>query len=303
MNEIKVCYTCDDNYAKYTCVSIASILKNASNDDNLTIYIISNNISEENKNKLENLKTIKDFRLKIITPTNDLFKDFQGIRTTDYLPIASFFRLKISSLITDIDKVIYIDPDTIVNKSLTELYNIDISNYYCGGILDIGYKRLGKKIGLKNNEFYINSGVLLINLEKWRREKAEEKFINYASENLDKITLGDQDLINKCFAGNILKLDGKWNVQVVNFCSRSDYTQNFNILHYTGGAKPWKFGSYIPLKKYYFKYLDLTTYDKPNKIWHIKSTIVGFFLYLKHRPLFILRPGFYKSIFSYILKK
>ena len=303
MNEINVCYTCDNNYAKYTGVSIASLLKNANNDDNLTIYIISNDISEENKNKIYKLTEIKNANIIFIKPEENQYKEFKDTKTTEYLPIASFFRLKIASLITDTNKIIYIDPDTIINTSLAELYKTDISNYYCGGILDIGYKRLGRKIDLKNNEIYVNSGVLLINLDKWRKERAEEKFIKYAKEYQSKISLGDQDLINICFAGEILELDKKWNVQVVNFCSRSLYTLNFGILHYTGKSKPWVFGSYMPFKKYYFESLNLTTWDKPNKNWIIKSNIIGFFLYLRHRPLFILRPGFYKSIYSYILKK
>lgn len=303
MNNIHICYTCDDNYAKYAGVSIASILYNANTDDNIFVYIISPDISDTNKEKIKNLNKIKNFDLKFIYPATEDFEEFQNIKTTDYLPIASFFRLKLASYIKDIDKVLYLDPDIVINKSLSELFNTDIQEYYCGGIPDVGYKKLGKRINLKGDEFYINSGVLLVNLKKWRDEEAEKQFINCAKEYHKIFVLGDQDIINKSFAGKILKINNKWNLQVINFCSRSDYSRHFNILHYTGGSKPWKFGSYIPLREHYFKYLDLTDWEKPDKMWHIKSKITGFFLYLKHRPLFIFRPGFFKAVFCYILNK
>lgn len=303
MKNINICYTCDNNYAVYTGVSIASILKNSKEDESLHFFIIESCISDENKQKILNLKKIKNFEITFIRVDESEFKEFTCIKTTNYLPAASFYRLKIPALVRNVDKILYLDPDTIVNKSLADLYDTDIENYIMGGVFDIGYKKLGKRIGLKGNEFYINSGVLLINLKKCREENFEEKLIQCAKENMDIFILGDQDLINKCYAGQILHLSGKWNVQVVNLCSRSDYSQNFNILHYTGGAKPWKSGSYIPLKKYYFEYLKYTDWESPDKLWHLKSNIKGAFLYLKHRPLFMFRPGFYKSLMGMILKK
>lgn len=303
MNNINICYTCDNNYAQYTGVSMSSILKNANKDDYIHFYIIGDNISEENKQKIDNLKEIKNCEITFIPLDKNQFKDFSKIKTTSYLTIASFFRLKLASLIQNEDKVIYLDPDTIITTSLADLFNTDINEYYCGGVADIGDKRLAKRIKLKNDEFYINSGVMVVNLRKWRNDKVEELFIKFAEENPKSIRLGDQDIINKCFAGNILKLESFWNVQVVNYCSCSDYSGFFNIIHYTGKSKPWKFGSYIPAKEHYFKYLALTQWEKPNEEWIKNSTKYGFLLYLKHRPLFFFRPGFYKYLKGFVFNK
>lgn len=303
MTDIKVCYTCDNNYALYTGVSIASILCNSNQDDNLHFYIISDNISDENKTKIYNLKKIKNCEITFLPLEKKQFEDFSNIKTTSYLTIASFFRLKLSSIIKNEDKIIYLDPDTIITTSLSDLFNTNIEDYYCGGILDIGHKRIAKRLKLKNNEFYINSGVMIVNLKKWRDDNAEEAFIKYASENPKSIRLGDQDIINKCFAGNILQLESKWNVQVINYCSCSDYSGFFNILHYTGKSKPWKFGSYIPAKEHYFKYLALTQWQKPDKKWIKYSNLYGLLLYFKHRPFFFIRPGFYKYLNGFVFNK
>ncbi len=296
MNNINVCFTCDNLYSQYAGVTIASILKNAAVDDNLSFYIISYDISEKNKNKIINLKHIKDCNITFIVPPKSLFKEFEKIKTIDYLPLVSFFRLKLSSLINDIDKVIYLDPDTIVKSSLFPLFNIDISNYYCGGVLDINYEKLGKKINLKTDKSYINSGMLLVNLKKWREENAEKQFTKCAKQYIEEIAFGDQDLINKCFDGEILILDCKWNMQVVNLCCRSQFTDEFNIIHYTGVSKPWKFASYVPLKKYYFEYLKLTDWKTPDGKQRLISDICGILLYLKQNPLFLFNPYFIKAI-------
>lgn len=301
--DIKVCYTCDNNYAEYVTVSIASILKNANKNDNLTFYVISNDITEDRMEKIQKLKYIKDFNVNFISPKEEIFNDFKNIKTTEYLPLASFFRLKIASLIQNEDKIIYLDPDTIIEKSLNDFFNTDITDCFCAGIPDIGYKKHGKRLGFSPNNKYINSGVLLINLKKWRDDNAEEKFSNNAKQYSSSFILGDQDIINKSFENQILIVNNKWNVQVINFCSRSDYSQKFNILHYTGRQKPWKFASYIPQKGVWFKYLNLTEYEKPSQIMHIISDTVAFFSYLKHRPLFIFRPGFFKSIYYIITQK
>ena len=303
MSRINVCITCDNNYAKYASVTMASILSNALETDSYKFYIVSNDISKESKEKILQLLKIKNFEIEFITPEHNTFQEYINIRTTDHLTIASFFRLKLPTLIPKEDKIIYLDCDLIVNTSLSSLFNIDIDNYYCAAVKDVGYKRLAKRIGLGKEQFYINSGVMLVNLKKWRADNAELKLSNFAKEHPEKLVLGDQDLINICFPNEILLLDGKWNVQVVNFCSRSDYSNKFNILHYIGGSKPWKMGSYIPLKKYYFKYLEMTQWESPDIIWHLKSNILGALLYFKHRPLFMFRPGFFKSLFYSITGK
>lgn len=303
MSRINVCITCDNNYAKYASVTIVSILSNALETDFYKFYIVSDDISIESKEKIVQLLQIKNFEIEFISPQHDTFQEYVNIRTTDHLTIASFFRLKLPTLIPNEDKIIYLDCDTIVNTSLSSLFNINIDNYFCAGVKDVGYKRLGKRIGLLDGQSYINSGVMLVNLKKWREDNAELKLSNFAKEHPEKLVLGDQDLINICFAKEILLLDGKWNVQVVNFCSRSDYSNKFNILHYTGGSKPWKMGSYIPLKKYYFKYLKKTQWESLDIIWHLKSNILGALLYFKHRPLFMFRPGFFKSLFYLLIRK
>ena len=87
MSEIKICFTVDNNYAQYIGSAMASVLCNADSNDKLTFYIISSDITEENKEKINNLKRIKDFNIEYIKPKEDEFSEFKKIKTTGYLPL------------------------------------------------------------------------------------------------------------------------------------------------------------------------------------------------------------------------
>lgn len=300
-NKINVCISCDDNYAKYAGVVIASILDNAENDDNLAFYILDGGVSDEKKDKIYSLKSLHECEINFIQIDETLFEDYKQVKTHPYLSIAAYFRLKAPSLMPNLKRVIYLDCDTIVNTSLKDLYNIDLNNYLLAGVQD------NKKRMVKENPQYVNSGVLVMNFEQMRLENTEADFFNYTKENINKITKGDQEIINEVCRGKIKVISSEWNVQNSNFVNRSSYTTKPKIIHYLSKEKPWKFGSFSYFKNYWFKYLQLTAWalkEEDKKHWYFDNQIKSILLYIKYRPLFFLRPRFYKAIFyTYICKK
>lgn len=295
MNAINVCLSCDDNYAKYAGVVIASILKNAFSDDDLKIYILDGGITEDNKQKIQSLKSIKDCEITFIPIDENLFEDYKQVKTHKYISLAAYYRLKIPSILSKINKIIYLDCDVVVNTSLKDLYNTDISDALVAGISD------NKRRMVKENPNYINSGILVMNLDKMRIENTEEKFYNYTKENIENITKGDQEIINEVCKIQIKVIkDDTWNVQASNFTNRSNYTNKPKIIHYLSKEKPWKFGSYSYFKPLWFSYLQLTPWalkEEEKKYWYFKNQIASIFNYIKHRPLFFLRPRYYKALF------
>lgn len=297
---INVCISCDDNYAKYAGVVIASILANANEDNNLIFYVLDGGISQEKKEQISSLKSIKDCQINFIEIDKAIFSDYAKVKTHKYISIATYYRLKAPSLLPDVSKIIYFDCDVVVNTSLKEIFDIDINDYLLAGVSD------NKKRMVKENPTYVNAGILVMNLAKMRQENTEEEFYNYTKENIERITKGDQEIINDVCKGKIKVIDSCWNVQTSNFVNRSDYTSSPKIIHYLSKEKPWKFGSYSYHKKYWFKYLQLTPWalsDEDKKYWYTKNQIVSILGYIKHRPLFFLRPRFYKALFfTYIFK-
>ncbi len=296
---INVCVSCSEEYSKYAGVLIASILSNAADDDCLNFFILNMNLSELRKSEILKLKNIKDCEINFISVNTNLFNEYKKINTHSYIPISSFFRLKLASLLPDLDRVIYLDCDIVVNRSIAELYNTDLNDNIAAAVLDINKRKL------KKFPTYVNSGVLLLDLNKIRKLNIESEFLNWTKSNFDKIKTGDQDIINEVLKNKIEILDERWNVQSSNFTNRSSYTSNPYVIHYVSKRKPWHFGSFSYHKNLYFKYLQLTPWalSKKEKFhWYFVNNIVSFFKYLAYRPLFFLRPNFYKALFYTYIK-
>ena len=296
---INVGIACDENYSKYAGVVIASVLSNSKQDDTLCFYILTDGLSENIKAEILKLKEIKDCEIKFITLEEKLFEAYKSIKTHSYIPICTFYRLKLSSILPDVDKIIYLDCDVVVNKSLNELYNSDLGENIVGGVRDINRRML------KLNPSYVNAGMLVMDLKKIREQNIEDEFLNWTKNHIDTIKMGDQEIINEVLKGRIQILDDRWNVQSSNFTNRSSYTKNPWIIHYVSKRKPWHFGSFSYHKNYYFKYLQLTPWaltDEDKKYWYNKNKSASFWGYLKYRPFFMFRPMFYKALFYTYIK-
>jgi len=298
MSKINVCFSCDDNYAKYAGVALTSILYNAKEQDDLAIYILDGGISEENKINILSLKSIKECEINFIKIDNSLFDEYKIIKTHGYLPIVSFYRLKVSSLLPNLDKVIYFDCDFVICDSLKELFDVDLENNYIGAVNDIDKRKCRK------NTSYINSGMIIFDLKKMREDNIEKLFYDWAVENQKIIKLGDQDVISYSLAQKIKLLDKKWNVQSSNFINRSTYTNHPKAIHMLN--KPWKFASACMHKAEYFKYLQMTPWKMSKEdlhYWTVENEKASIKKYLKKKPLFFLRPHFYIALFwKYCLK-
>lgn len=299
MNTINICLASDDNYAKYAGVVAASILANAKEDEDIAIYILDGGISEENKQKILSLNSIKNCRIEFVNIDESLFEDYKSVQTHSYISIATYFRLKLPSLLPKVNRIIYFDCDFIVNSSLKELFNTDMGTCPAAGVVDLDKRKT------RNNSSYVNAGMLVFDLDNMRKLNLETEFLAWTREHINTITLGDQEIINEVCKNNIKIVDDEWNVQSSNFTNRSSYTNNPKGIHFVSKKKPWHFASFSYHKPYYFKYLQLTPWalnEKEKKEVINKGQLVSLWRYFLYRPLFMMRPRFYKALFyTYIM--
>lgn len=298
---INICLSTDNNYSKYAGVVIASILSNANPEDKLHFYILDGEIQKENKEKILSLKNIKNCEITFVPIDENLFEVYKNIGTHSYISLSTFYRLKLASLLPEIDKILYLDCDIIVNSDISQLFNIDISDYYAAGVMDIAMKSSGWVPPLENENIYFNAGVLLFNLSKIRQDNIESRFEQYTKENIKTIRVGDQEIINVVCQGKIKQIDSEWNVQSSNFTNRSDYTKTPKIVHYIGRQKPWIFGSMNYWKDLYFSALQKTPWaihQEETFKWTQLNQLVSLLNYVKYRPLFMFRPKFYKAVYK-----
>lgn len=296
MSDINVCLACDDNYSKYAGVVIASVLTNAKPESYLHFYILDGGVAQENIDKIMSLKSIKDCEIKFVKVDDSQFEMYKNIKTHQYVTLQTYYRLKLAQILPEVDRIIYMDCDMVVNDDLEELFTTELGDNVIAGVLDI--RVYGKKAwkGAK----YINAGMVLFDLVKFRKENIEDIFYEYTKNNYDKIKTGDQDIINFSLEGRIKIVPDEWNVQSSNFTNRSSYTNNPKIIHFVAKNKPWHFGSFSYHRNYYFKYLQLTPWallDDEKDYWYTKNQIASLIKYIKYRPFFMLRPKFYQALY------
>ena len=207
---IPIVYATDDNYVMPTIVSMESAVRSMKESSFYEFTIlVPDEIKQENINRFEIFNDIyKDkCSVNLIKMGNAYSDCFTGQWAK-----CMYYRLSIPYLLKETDKAIYLDGDTLVRHDLQEMYDIDLGDNLCGGVLEPGYKRY--KIFKKFNEKidkYINSGVLLINCHAWRENIDKNDIINLCI-NVEKYKLyfPDQDIINIICGGRIKKLPFKF---------------------------------------------------------------------------------------------
>ena len=216
---LNVAFASDDNYVPFLSIAMFSLLKNNAEDfDNINIFILNDGISDANKSKVNNLFDDSQCSISFIETKNLDGMDFNigGIeRNFNKSSLTAYAPLFMSTLLPEsIDKVLYLDCDALIMDSYKDLWNLDISNYYCAAVLDGINTAVKEKLGFNKNDDYINSGFLLVNLKKWRDENVEEKFIRFMVENQNRYYQHDQGVLNNVFKNNMLIVDPKYNLQI-----------------------------------------------------------------------------------------
>ena len=255
---ISVAYGLDNNYLYPTLVSMISILENSSRYTFYFFYLLvgKNIFKKENKEKLMHLEEkYNNCKIIIFELTNE---NLLNARINRY-PISAYYRLLLAKLIPDIKRIIYLDGDTLVFTDLTKMINLDMKNNIILGFVDDDYKK-AKIFGIKTYK-YITSGVLLIDLEKMRKENISQKFFDFIRNNKKKLIQEDQTIINIVLHGRIDLLPpkfGVWNfVNIKNVIHHNHYKnkklgiqayddreilegwRHPSIIHFVMG-KPWR---------------------------------------------------------------
>jgi UDP-glucose/galactose:(glucosyl)LPS alpha-1,2-glucosyl/galactosyltransferase len=279
-----VLFCFDENYEQHFGVAATSLILN--NREHIkNIHIVSNKISSQFHQKLEQFKSIANVEFSIY-PINE--QQIKNLKIAYHISPASYYRFLAADILpANINKVLYLDCDLIVNGSITELYNHDISKYlvgaFCGDTKVITTK---KRLNL-TSDYYFNAGVILINLEAWRRLNIGQKCIEFLRDYPEIAILLDQDALNKVIDGNFLHIDKKWNSLIDLYGGTSELDDKSIIIHFIGSLKPWQIWCMAKEREIYWSYLKKSPWsdckpELPNNTKKLASAIKSIFKQLKY---------------------
>ena len=263
-DDVTVIFACSEGFVSYLSVALQSIIDNASDDRHYDFVVLTRDLSPES----------------MITLTHQVTRDNMGIGFLDveaalggrklphygHFKPETYFRLLAPSLLPSVKKAIYLDSDLVALDDVAKLYDIDVSGHLLGATRDadtvgqvcgydegVGYY-LAHDLGMSNPLDYFQAGVLLMNLEEFRRQTTPDQLLQIATMRTWRWL--DQDVLNRVVDGNYVRIDMRWNLlydwqgirrEKIIGSAPADYRQEYEaarqnpgIVHYAGADdRPW----------------------------------------------------------------
>ena len=268
------------------------------------VFLLYSDVTQESRDSLKELCEKKGNTFTDIYVSEELFADAP---VTCYFPKEMYYRILAAQLLPQsIDRVLYLDPDTIIVGNIMDFYTMDMEHLFFAGSCDRpnampndSYKR---SIGYTSSNTYINSGVLLCNLKELRKQQDVQEVFREIEENGKKYLYPDQEIINILYTDKIKEVPQKYNFDLNNvywwewlFCNVTPFLfpkdKKPAICHFLGPQKPWNRNYTRGGYQYYWKeerkyttrgwwYVFIRSFKIPFCV--VKSTKVYFAFLLRH---------------------
>jgi len=252
-SEISVAVCADKNIEVGLHVTLFSLLQSTRTP--VKIYFLQKGYHSQDIEALH--KTLDQFaglyKLIVIDFDDSVFSNYKGLYGSKF----TFTRIMLAKIIHD-ERIIYLDSDLVITRDLSELFQVNLNGYIIGasGVGNIEYSLESDffiSIGLDKEAKYFNAGVLVIDLDKWRRLNITEKCIEFADKNARILRDADQAVLNYVFyKNNFVELDKSYNHALYPYSTPIDPNKSDSIFHFIGAPKPWDFGGEFVHRNYQF---------------------------------------------------
>ena len=253
-------------YAQHAAVLIVSLLENNKGMAFDIVIVSTEPLDKEEEKIRRTLRRYANCTLRVVVLTESS-RIALPVRAQHY-SIDTYSRIWIADYFpADIEKVLYLDGDMVVVGPIDALWNTDLGKSVVAAVTIPGSTRCSA-LSIPERYGYFQSGVLLVNLARWRQEQIFDRLIGWIAINPDKILDADQDVLNACLYDQRLSLPFFWNVIApfyfdfhplrISEAERHEVTRLARIIHFNGPMKPWFYMSRHPRRAEYWKYLALT---------------------------------------------
>lgn len=278
-NNIAVAFAANDAFVPYMATMIYSVIANGSKDNNYDFVVLESDISAQNqKTLLQMVEPFKNVSLRFA----DVAEYIKGytffVGNKENFTKESYYRLLLSELMEEYEKVLYLDGDMVALTDVAELYQTDLgdkllasSRDFCGMIEyynpTAGLKKYrDKELGLKKPDDYFIAGMLLFNIPAFRAAYSTEYLLDFATSR--DWRQHDQDVLNVLCQERVKLVSAAWDVMAPEFneylpgelkAELDESLANPKILHFGGDMKPWLCMD-APFGEYFWRYAAQTPY-------------------------------------------
>lgn len=240
-NEAQVVYASDDRFAEILGVSMVSLFENSKDMDEIVIYILDGGIKNDNKRRLEAVCKQYNRRVPVWIHAKSISEELSIEVTVDRGSLSQYARLFVSSILPDtLKRVLYLDCDVLINRSISELWNLDLHGKTIAALMDAFSKEYRTNINLQPEDIMFNSGVMLIDLCRWKARRVEEKLMRFITMKNGRIQQGDQGALNAILSHDVYCFEPRFNSVSIYY----DFTYDEMLMY----RKPPKFYSREQLK-------------------------------------------------------
>jgi lipopolysaccharide biosynthesis glycosyltransferase len=302
--EINVLCCGDEKYAMAMATMLYSASANLSRYYRLRVFVIDGGITPTSRQRIEEkIASLGNVELEWLK--NDL-ASHKDLPTVGHINDSMYLRLFMGELLPpQVDRVIYLDVDLLVESDLADLWREEFGpaivlavRNYSRSIMRSHLPLPGIDEATRRKRKYFNSGVMLVNLTRWREERIGEAAFYYIRRNRAVIEFGDQDGLNAVLFGKWEELDISWNAQVDKLMDldqlgrgemydeirrrRDELLFRPRIRHYSGAKKPWHAGRFRPVRKAFLHYLHGCRWFDPIDLaafhadWFLATTKVAY---------------------------
>lgn len=251
-------------------VVMTSVGVNVKSDD-VMMYLLHNGLKDKTIKRLHEIANRFHISFELMEINTSLLKYCPTDKKIHYADIMMYARLLLPSMLPNLDKIIYLDCDLVVNRDLKDLWDFDVNGVAVAMAPDHYYKNKPtfERLGMTNC-VYLNSGVIVMNLEYWRKYDVQRRILNFIEEKGVELVYFDQDALNVILQTERKQLPIKYNCTPFHFQKKmenfpiefekeiAEARENPIIFHFMGKAKPWFLGSYVPGKKLFKQYQRLS---------------------------------------------
>jgi lipopolysaccharide biosynthesis glycosyltransferase len=302
-----VVYASDDRGVTPLGVAIYSLLSNASETTAYKVYVLSNGISNANIERLTGIAKGERSRHRIVFIDVSELAATCDLPVNERWPVTAWTRVFIPKLLPEDERlVLYCDIDTLVCRDLKALFETPLRGKAIGAVLEHVSRKgshFNERLGMPLDcPGYFNSGVMILDLDVFRKQDLIGKILQYAKEYSDKLTCPDQDALNGALCDNLQPIHHKWNWHdgMTRLILKRSIKSSMNrgatledsvesalrpgILHYQGPNKPWRYNHRIERKRYEKAIIQSSfgEYPLPGK------TIIKWIKYIAHMPIYWL---------------